>query len=427
MASSGAAPEEVRFKVREEEPCLVGFAPGIADIELAHARFSMSEDGRIRGNPSSGSVTLSGDASASEESPVQHALALVDTDSGQASVHPLVGNSTVRLALVPHKLSADAAQRAQDPQHKREAASAQAAFASRKRQRAIERLKSRKAGVAPEQMPEHGAALADAELASAQSAHQSNGSAPYGADDQGTRAAHDVPPRNLDATSPAEAYPLNELSPDHQRESLERSDIMSAMQVAQMSGESDASALESDTVAEIARLVALGENPSSLDARAKVLAHLRALIRVYHWPRKLSKDSIKGQHLPQPVAENAVERFYEADPRGAGPRSRTGSKESLLMAYIVLLALHSTPNFKLQSTEPLANDLKVQPKKLAEVAKDLGCKRKRLGKSSRGKGSQASHPGVAHYTIWLELSEEEPLRNVLPGNPKMKRRNKTEA
>ena len=35
MASSGAAPEEIRFKVREEEPCLVGFAPGIADIELA--------------------------------------------------------------------------------------------------------------------------------------------------------------------------------------------------------------------------------------------------------------------------------------------------------------------------------------------------------------------------------------------------------
>lgn len=436
-------PAEVRFGSMSEDAEMVAFVPGICEAELAGAKFQHAHSGGIKGQTASGRVKLSGttDAFASpfpshrDHAEVHQALALVDTDSGNASVHPLVGDCPVRLAATPSKPSAAALERLSNTEHeKAEHASAHVAFGSRKRQRANERLRARKAAVAPNQLPESGAALADAALADATEATATESVTTEHVAHTDI-AAVDVPPRDLDAICAENAYPVLRLSPASQREQLLCDDIAAFMRAHAGSDELTSSftsitaakkTVGSEAVATLAQQLVQNTHDVERLVReyAPLLAHLRALIKVFHWPRSLHQMARIGQidDMPRAVVEAVVESFYEADPSGQGPRTRSSSKESLLLAHILLLALHCTHVFTLTSTEALANDLKLQPRKLADVAKDVGCKVKRLSKAAA-----QPQPSVSQYSISLHLSPQKPLRQAVPSKPKMVRRNRTEA
>lgn len=366
---------------------IIVHAPGVDTCELVKATWTVSST-KVEGEHGSIAYVQRQAGSRGADGFSQHAIATYNKEQNKLVIQRLSAEQMVQVSV--------ATQRAHKRGRKESSGSDPLAiFGSKKKLRAGERIRSRRAGLAAEQVrvsPEQLNVGSDTKGKSAKTESEQEDDA--------------APPRDLEATEPEEAYPGYRLAPKEQRDALPKGDIVAALK----SEEGSMDALKEKGAPEsITALLEGGRMSGEVEDKPGHLAHLRALISAANWPKRLGKGTAdaKRKELPPQVAEPFMATFYESGDDD-GPLSRPRAKDDLLLGTVVMQFLRLA-GWKAQTHE-LSRDLRVTPKRIADVARQLGCKAKRVSKAESG--------SAANYTLSLDLKPEKPLKHALPGAPR---------
>ncbi|PWN53433.1 RNA polymerase I associated factor, A49-like protein [Violaceomyces palustris] len=210
--------------------------------------------------------------------------------------------------------------------------------------------------------------------------------------------ARPVPPANLQAEHPSEAYALSDLIPPNVLKQLSIKRLIdcqdqaslaaalpvpgprhsrwlvtrtwSAVQNAQHS-QASSSTTSFDSDGQAIPKPGGGEEARN---RVKVALYI-ALLWAFRKNSKLADRSVLVEKLKlegeqEPVLEDMIRRFTETQ-RGSNKPQLTTFSETKLLAYMFALCLH-LDNFSVDS-QSIASDLALAPKRVSDIFKSLGC------------------------------------------------------
>ncbi|KAF8599911.1 RNA polymerase I associated factor A49-like protein [Ceratobasidium sp. AG-I] len=187
-----------------------------------------------------------------------------------------------------------------------------------------------------------------------------------------------IPTPNTAATTPAEAYPLANIVPPAELETISIQPFLSAT----TADERRALLPHRRSLWLNGRLRALFDGGESVSkSRLKTLIYASTLLAFRDTaghtlskaptdPRGTLREKLDSVIVPDPIFDGLIERFTETA-RGGHP-TVTSQTETKLLTYFLALCLRVDS----YSTKigPLANDLKLPPAKLTTYFKSLGCK-----------------------------------------------------
>ncbi|KAF8192678.1 Rpa49 subunit specific to nuclear RNA polymerase I [Mycena galopus ATCC 62051] len=195
-------------------------------------------------------------------------------------------------------------------------------------------------------------------------------------------ANRQVPPFSLEATAPADVYPLHGIIPEPEWKALPISAFYDAgtpyerKQVLPFRG--------SEWVnARVEAAMASSEKDKERKHQLRLLFYIAAMMAFRRaTDRKFSKEDLpaKLNGVPGAVIDSLLARFTEA-PRGSTQPRTTPQLELRLLAHLLALCLR-VDNYAADHAL-IARDLSLGTEKIAQVFKSLGCKMVTLGERER--------------------------------------------
>ncbi|KAG9101536.1 DNA-directed RNA polymerase I subunit rpa49 [Ceratobasidium sp. 370] len=196
-----------------------------------------------------------------------------------------------------------------------------------------------------------------------------------------------IPTPNTSATTPAEAYPLSNIIPSSELESISIQPFISA------STSQERRALlpfrhSTWLNHRLTQMFAAGDSISKTRLKSLIYASVllafrntagHTLAKATADPRGALREKLDSSIVPESVFDGLMERFTEAS-RGGRP-TVTSQTETKLLTYLLALCLRIDSYSVLVGT--LATDLKLTPAKLSTYFKSLGCKVQGTGDEKR--------------------------------------------
>eukprot|EP00850_Spirogloea_muscicola_P010074 SM000058S18504 [mRNA] locus=s58:194614:197149:- [translate_table: standard] len=229
------------------------------------------------------------------------------------------------------------------------------------------------------------------------------------------KLVRNIPPHDLQATSPEDAYPLHQLIPHHIWDGLKVVGLVAAAHKPEKAERFRRLGTYPPYLLDrVHRLK--GEDAGTLDRQARLLMYLSHLIRFYNAPTYLkleSSDSLSGAsldalsamvHVPSSVLDFLIAQFTErADQHGAQAALRRPKEKShLLLCHILVVALKA--DLFVVDPADIAPEVKMIPKELIPFFKEVGCTVEKVRRAAlSGNGNIQSEKGLYRAVMAVPL------------------------
>eukprot|EP00850_Spirogloea_muscicola_P006476 SM000030S11485 [mRNA] locus=s30:866108:868591:- [translate_table: standard] len=229
------------------------------------------------------------------------------------------------------------------------------------------------------------------------------------------KLVRNIPPHDLQATSPEDAYPLQQLIPHHIWDGLKVVGLVAAAHKPEKAERFRRLGTYPPYLLDrVHRLK--GEDTGTLDRQARLLIYLSHLIRFHNAPTYLkleSSDSLSGAsldalsamvHVPSSVLDFLISQFTErADQHGAQAALRRPKEKShLLLCHILVVALKA--DLFVVDPADIAPEVKMTPKELIPFFKEVGCTVEKVRRAAlSGDGNVQSEKGLYRAVMAVPL------------------------